>query len=255
VSLASPSFDSWATIRARVAQQSNYLRNPLPAGPGICAVCRGPVEEPYARCWQCNQHRSASGGRLADAVVPVAYGIKGEQHYQNLVAYKATRPAPSAQTRLRDLALLFLREHWPCLTTAAGGPLTQLVVVPSTSGRVGPHPLARLLVPRIPLAQVSVASNPAYPASDRIFHADRFRVHLPNPPLDRVLLLDDTWTTGARVQSLSHALKLAGATSVIAVVLGRLVKPEYKPSRQLLDSAALVPFDITRCCWPSCGPG
>jgi hypothetical protein len=134
--------------------------------------------------------------------VPIAYGIKGEQHYQNLIAYKATPPAPSAQTRLRDLALLFLRSHWRCLAASAGGPITQLVVVPSTSGRTGQHPLASLLVPRIPLPLVNVVPDLTYPASDRTFRRDRFQV--PAPPtasqrLDRVLLVDDTWTTGARV--------------------------------------------------------
>jgi predicted amidophosphoribosyltransferase len=245
--------DEWAAARARVAQQSNYLRNPLPPGPGVCSVCRGPVEAAYRRCWVCNQHISIPGSLLADAVVPVAYGIKGEQHYQNLVAYKAKHPAAVAQTRLRDLALVFLREHWRCLSAAAGGPVSRLAIVPSTSGRVGPHPLARLIAPRIPLALVEAAPNAAYPAIDRTFHADRFRVrHDASQPLDRVLLLDDTWTTGARVQSMAHALKAAGATSVIAVVLGRLVKSEYEPSRQLLGRVSRNPFDIGQCCLRSC---
>lgn len=74
-------------------------------------------------CYQCHQHRAASGGRVADTVVFVAYAIKGEQHYQNLIAYKAKNAAVGAQSRLRDLTLLFLHDHWRCLESAAGGPL------------------------------------------------------------------------------------------------------------------------------------
>jgi hypothetical protein len=48
---------------------------------------------------------------------------------------------------------------------------------------------------------------------------------------------------------------MAGATSVVAVVLGRLVKPEYEPSRQLLARVARIPFEIARCCLPPCVPG
>lgn len=58
---------------------------------------------------------------------------------------------PQRQTRLRDLTLLFLREHWVCLTEAAGGRFTHLAVVPSTSGRPGPHPLTGLVAAHVPL--------------------------------------------------------------------------------------------------------
>lgn len=227
--------------------------NPLPPGPGVCSVCRGPVEGPYSRCWVCNRHLATPGSLLANAVIPIAYGIKGEQHYQNLVAYKARHPAAGAQTRLRDLALVFLREHWRCLTATAGGPISQFTIVPSTSGRTGPHPLARLLAPRIPLPMVTATPNSSYPATDRTFHHDRFRVRPdPSRPLGRVLLLDDTWTTGARVQSMAHTLRAAGATSVVVVVLGRLVKHEYQPSRGLLARVKEAAFDIQRCCLREC---
>ncbi|MER7002678.1 hypothetical protein ABT297_06475 [Dactylosporangium sp. NPDC000555] len=72
--------------------QRNFLRNPLPLGAGICAVCRGPVEPRFEFCYPCRQHRYASGGRLADVVVPIAYAVKNGQHAHNLAAYKAPYP-------------------------------------------------------------------------------------------------------------------------------------------------------------------
>jgi len=61
-------------------------------------------DAPYRRCWRCHQHRAVPGARLADAVVPIAYGVKGEQHYHDLVVYKGKYPAPGARKRLRDSA-------------------------------------------------------------------------------------------------------------------------------------------------------
>lgn len=218
-------------------------------------MCRGPVGDTYTCCYRCNQHRAASGGRVADAVVPVAYAIKGEQHYQNLIAYKAKNPAVGSQSRLRDLTLLFLHDHWRCLESAAGGALTELAIVPTTRGRMGPHPLETLLATRIPLSLAAATSNPAYPAEDRDFHKDRFQVDLPpcgGATPRRALLLDDTWTTGGRLQSMAYALKMAGTIAVVTVVIGRLVKHEYQPSRELLHRVAKIPFDLARCCLPSC---
>lgn len=220
-------------------------------------MCRGPVGETYRWCYPCHQHRTVSGGALADVVLPIAYGVKGEQHYQNLVAYKASNPAVGAKTRLRDLTLLFLREHWKCLVRSRGE-LTDLAIVPSTRGRPGPHPLASLVASRIPLRLVAVAANAAYPPEDRDFHTDRFQITTDlgasNGPR-RVLLLDDTWTTGGRIQSMAYALKAAGALAVVSVVLGRLLKHEYPPSRRLLARIANTAFDITRCALPDCRHG
>ncbi|MCW3839312.1 hypothetical protein ONA70_04275 [Micromonospora yasonensis] len=61
------------------------------------------------------------------------------------------------------------------------------------------------------------------------------------------LIIEDTWTTGARVQSLAYALKVAGASSVAAIALGRHVDPDYPPARQLLNAIADPVFDIARC--------
>jgi hypothetical protein len=179
--------------------------------------------------------------------VPIAYSIKGTQHAHNLIVYKADRPSNQARYHLASLGMLFLTDHRACLTNAAGGPLTHVVTVPSTKGRTGVHPLELILTRRLHLADIPVAPNPRYPADDRSFHPDRFTV----PPIDpdaRVLILDDTWTTGARLQSLAHALKTAGASAVIGVVLGRFIRPTYEPARSLIERLRRAPvFDLDHC--------
>jgi hypothetical protein len=48
-------------------------------------------------------------------------------------------------------------------------------------------------------------------------------------PGGRILLLDDTWTTGNSAQSAAMALRRAGARSIATVVLGRHINPEFVP--------------------------
>ena len=134
------SSDPWEPYRESVARQAIFLRNPLPPGPGICRVCRSAAKDTYDICYPCRIHRE--GSRLtADTVVPIAYALKGAQHAHQLASYKFEPPAYGARTALHALGVLFLRSHRLCLEGAAGGRLTHAVVVPSTRGRLGIHPL------------------------------------------------------------------------------------------------------------------
>jgi hypothetical protein len=253
---------AWDRLRARVAAQAGWLCSPLPAGPGVCRTCRGPADADYARCFQCDLHVSCAPGLLADAVVPVSYAVKGGRHAANLWRYKSGRPeAGTAGAALLSLLLAFLRDHGRCVWQAAGFTApTHVATVPSTRGRAGPHPL-RVMVAgclRLPPAELAIAvpapvaapglagaagaAGPAaglacpapgppgpapYPEvepDDRELQPDLFTAQR---RLDgaRVLLIDDTWTTGARAQSAAAAAKLAGAREVAVVVLGRHLNP------------------------------
>ncbi len=45
----------------------------------------------------------------------------------------------------------------------------------------------------------------------------------------RVVLLDDTYVSGARAQSAACALRLAGARATLIVPLGRVLRPDRVP--------------------------
>ncbi len=72
----------------------------------------------------------------------------------------------------------------------------------------------------------------------------------------RVLLVDDTFTSGAEVQSAASALQLAGAAIPAAVVIGRYINPHFNDaSNQLWERARAQLFRFERCClcdapWP-----
>lgn len=215
----------WDALRAAVAAQARWLHPPLPPGPGVCAACRGPARPEYVRCFHCALHAEGARGLLADAVIPVSYAIKGGKHAQDLWVYKSARPgAGPAQAALLSLLLVFLRDHCGCAwRLAGGGAPTHLAVVPSTRGRPGRHPLEVLASSclALPWLHLAIRPRPEPPdPDDRVLSLDRFTV--PRPLIRaHVLLLDDTWTTGSRAQSAVAALKLAGATRVAVVVLGR----------------------------------
>ncbi len=236
---------AWDRLRSAVAAQVGSLQPPLPPEPGVCAACRGPARVDYLRCFHCGLHAESAPRLLADAVVPISYAIKGGKHASDLWMYKSARPGPgvariaaeaqvilaadavrAAQAALLSLLLVFLRDHCACTwRMAGGGGPTHLAVVPSTRGRAGPHPLRALTAPVLarPWAQLALQGSREPPdPEDRDLSLDRFTVpeRLGGA---RVLLLDDTWTTGSRAQSAAAALKLAGAARVVAVVLGRHV--------------------------------
>lgn len=204
--------------------------------------------EGYSLCFRCQVHLTCSNGILADLVLPISYSPRDGQHHHNLRTYKGTAPSKQARESLLALLLLFLRDHLACVTARTGMPRTHVSVVPSTRGRPGAHPLASLVGDRLGLPWISSAVNPAYGPHDRDFHADWFMPEMPSSGTQiHSLILEDTWTTGARVQSLAHALKLAGAATVATVVLGRHVDPSYAPTGVLLNAIAEPVFDTARC--------
>src|SRR5580692_916269 len=174
-----------------------------------CEVCRGPVRPGFARCYQCDRHTVLGSALLADAVVPISYAIKGTPFADDLWRYKSARTPATARASILALLLAFLADHGPCVWQRAGMPPPDLLaVVPTGAGRPGPHPLLRLVWPYLRLPGCSLALRPGRQGRD--LDLDRFQV-LGRPAGASVLLLDDTWVSGASAQSAAAALKLAGA--------------------------------------------
>ncbi|WP_063910032.1 ComF family protein [Herbidospora yilanensis] len=186
----------------------------------------------------------AAQSSVADAVVPISYAVKGQQHAHALAAYKSTFPSKEVQTNLLNLLLLFLADHHGCVERAAlVDTWTHVTVVPSTRGRQGEHPLRALIGSHLrAFPWVQLTANSRVPADLRAFHPDRFTAASPDLVGAHVLLLDDTWTTGARVQAAAYALKQAGASRVAAVVLGRHVNPGYGGWKPILNAIKDQPY-------------
>ncbi len=239
---------TWEALRSLVNRRAAQLCAPLPAGAGCCTVCRGPAGPGYDRCYQCGRHKEAAGGMLADAVIPVCYAIRDTRHATDLWLYKSRAPgAAAARARLQALLLVFLRDHGRCAWRRAGmGAPTHLAVVPSGRGRPGRHPLEQLLSPYLALPWVTLAVRPGAEPPGRGLGAARFLV-AGAVGGGGVLVVDDTWVSGASAQSAAVALKAAGARHVAVVVLGRHVNPADPRVHPFARSLEGSPFDPGTC--------
>ena len=234
-------------LRALVRAQEPLLSAPQAMSSWLCSVCRGPTGRGSARCYQCDLHAQCAPGCLADVVVPVAFAIKGGPHAQCLWQYKSLRLTAETVSRaaltVRALLLVFLHDHGPCLWRAAGisGP-THLAVVPTARGRPGTHPLRALLAEHLtgPWAELR-----ARPGGEQVRDLDPGRFRAAALPGARVLLIDDTWTTGSSAQSAAMALRSAGADAVVTVVLGRHVGRAEAERANL--GPAVMPFRQESC--------
>jgi hypothetical protein len=83
----------------------------------------------------------------------------------------------------------------------------------------------------------------ARPGGEQVRDLDPARFSAAAVPGARVLLIDDTWTTGSSAQSAAMALRRAGAHAVVTLVLGRHIG--------LADAAgfrpAVMPFRPASC--------
>jgi DNA-directed RNA polymerase specialized sigma24 family protein len=195
-------------------------------------------------------------GLLADVVAPIAYAVKGGDLARDLRWYKSAR-RDSAEPRQRLAVMLaeFLRSGGDQVWRDASmtRPPDAVAVVPSGQGRPGDHPLLQVVAPATaPLPLIRLSVRPGEAARGRFVRTSWLRVH-GRADGRNVLLVDDTWVSGASAQSAAAALKLAGAARVALVVLGRHLDPANPRSadfaRKIPGPNALIsPFISLRNC-------
>lgn len=214
---------------------------PVPHTPqsGICDTCRSSATESFQRCRPC----SDASILLPPPVLPVTMSIAGGVVHHHLRTYKDAFDGGArdqATNRLAALLALFLRAHRDCV-----GEFDVAVCVPSAR-RVA----MRAVVDRLSSLQGRIVdaladtseANPRCADPDRFTVLDRSLVEG-----QRVLLVDDTFTTGGSLFSAAHTLRTAGATIVGPVVIGRHVNPDYPPSELMLEWLGDRPWAEDRC--------
>jgi len=249
-------------VRERVG---GFFRNTVREPGRTCSVCAGVVDG-FDRCYRCNLAHREWGSALADVVMPLAYAYRRSdqnraragrhQSEQHMWSYKEAQPGPGCVADLTAMLLVALQWHRPCVEVQVGLPWQCWAVVPSSRHlRSGPHPLVRLgdcaglggeaadlLIGRVNLTLASELSN------DREIHADRFAVADPEAVEGRhVLLLEDTWVTGASAQSAVLTLKEAGAAAATILPLARWIREDGKANEQDFFSKLTTPYDASMC--------
>ncbi len=198
---------------------------PVPAvQPGVCRICRGSVSD-FTTCRQCASAERLLGG--LPEVLPLAMSVRGGPLHAVLANYK--RSASSEVRRRSSLQLgallaLGIRRHGSCI-----GEFDAVTTVPSERGDA-PWAVVGLVSElrdiHVPITYLQ--------STERV--PDRGRYGVPQALSGaRVLLIDDTLTSGASIFSACAALNNAGAASVAPLVLGRHLRPDYPDTKNLLS--------------------
>jgi hypothetical protein len=236
-----------------------YLRiyRPVPpAGVGVCAVCHSGPAPGYPICSSCDlTMRQVS--RPVPAVLPISLFTVGDQYWYILRQYK-DHPRPQVRKELSlTLAATIARFtacHWSCIGAHLGDHAPTLVAtVPSTrsAGRPLPHPLVGVVqrIHHLAVLHEEVLVRGPGEVGHRQAHDDVFRP-IRDLRQHRVLLIEDTFTTGARAQSAATALHHAGAAAVTVVTAGRVINPDWNDNcHRIWQSATETSFTFDRCAW------
>jgi adenine/guanine phosphoribosyltransferase-like PRPP-binding protein len=241
-----------ATVSEIALSLTGICTSVPPGGAGVCRICHGCPNTGFSTCWSCSTVRSQVS-RPCDLVVPISlYEITSQLHHV-LLHYKSDRyPHLHDQFGAQVVSLLsqFLTMHGECIVEAAGKEWDVITTVPSSGARDVLHPLVtainrvRALSDQyVPLLRRGEATIDHLTASD-----DGYELLTPLRG-ERILLIDDTFTSGSRVQSAASRLALGGGDVVGVVAIGRVIKPQFSPTvSQYWERQRSAPFTFGTCC-------
>jgi hypothetical protein len=245
------------------------LTTPPAGGPGVCARCTtwtragdaadtvsvasiardnaaDHVAPAPAVCENCLEVREALG-REPLALSVISLYQKPSPLRDVLTRYKGRDDEddpfdPACVEVVRSMLGRYLLDHGDSLDEISGG-IDGIVVVPSTD-RTPPHPLEDLIdsldldLPRWPMLARGTGE-----LGFRRPNRDGYRVVMAHEP-SRILLVDDVYTTGSRLNSAASALARNGHETVAALVLARRINTDYAAeAMQLWAAATAEPFD------------
>jgi hypothetical protein len=242
------------TSAAQYTDPSLHTYTPVPAaGPGVCPVCRSGPRPGYAVCRSCTEVMRQVSHPTTN-IVPISLYTLDSQLWHVLRYYK-DGSGPGAELLALQVAAIIARftaRHLRCVAGLLGGDPAVVTSVPSTRAepRLGRHPLETAITRVGALASryaPLLARGPAYAdhnmADDLAFTVRR------QLRGERVLIVDDTLTSGARLQSAVSALGRGGASAVAAIVVGRVIDPDWNDNcRRIWEQARETRFSFDQCC-------
>lgn len=211
--------------------QSDFLRSqlvPVPADASdVCPMCRSWRHQRFEYCSNCLQ---VLGELTAPCrrVVPITLYRKPSPLRDWLKYYKhgGEEYHPEYGQYLSLIIRRFMRDNKNSLSRSLGG-FSIVCLVPSSS-RDGKHPLQSIVesYPIFDARVEEILERGNAPLAHRLMD-DRAFVVRKDISGERILVIDDVYTTGARAQSAASALSIAGATTVGIFVIARRINPEF----------------------------
>ncbi len=201
-------------------------------------------------CYPCEF--SYSNG--ADLIGSMVYGVEGLQSGKMMYAYKAIPQSLLMAQHVSSLVALALREHIDCVGKLVGTDCTHWSTVPSLRNPGSAHPF-RVILTRIIKTDLEIEIAASGVVQDksaqerRTHNPDFYELRTPVPQGAHVLLIDDTWTSGAHAQSVATLLKQAGAARVSVLVVARWLEPDDRGKRIYYEYIRPRPYDPNVCPW------
>lgn len=203
----------------------------LPVDSGYaCKLCLGPVSG-YLRCSSC--HALYSQGLpdpLLTGVIPLTSALNPSQWYTWLQTYKTYHP--ERKVLIASLVYEYLHAHRARIDDALGGSISMLTIVPSKKPEFDftSQPLRRALslVDQLDAQLVQVLKYiPGARIGRSEYRPDAFWGTSIDVADARIVIVEDTWVTGATALSAAGALYSLGAASVLILSLARLINSSY----------------------------
>jgi predicted amidophosphoribosyltransferase len=207
------------------------LIQPASAAPGICRVCRLPIDTEIPLCIAC-----ANQPNRLDAILPITYAARGGPVYRLLREYKNARVlerGTSAAIWVAGILWRFLDSHEACLANAARAERFDFVTTVPSGDPDRDARRANLRAIAASCAPISDRYHVLLRPTGRVrwgraYDPQRYDALDGRRILRRsILLIDDLWVTGGHAQSAAYALRQAGAATVALLVVGRYLRADW----------------------------
>ena len=198
----------------------------------VCPGCLGPKGELFDWCPGCRRLRNAGcPEEVLHATVPATIAARPGPWYNRLATYKAGQPRHGLH--LVAVFWTFLRSRRAEIERQLGGPVSVVTTVPSKRGRsYSEQPLRSALslakeIDDLLAPMVTYRPDPDVESLRASYYPQCFKPTGEPSSGQRILLVEDTWVSGATTVSAAGSLLEQGADSVLAVPIARVLDTIY----------------------------
>ncbi|MEU8692130.1 hypothetical protein [Streptomyces sp. NPDC048665] len=189
---------------------------------------------------------------MLDGLVPMCYSI--HDGLESILWRSKNQPSDAwLRLPLGSLLWTFMKHHLKCIEGFYGGAFDVHIAMPS-------HPSTRGGLSHLDTLIGNVRNFAAYWDSGVLTKNDASKagarrgriitdLFTAKPAVNgkRVLLFDDTFTTGGSMASAAHALRRSGAVSVVGLTFGRQLNADWKDSKDFVTSLSNRELEIDKC--------